>query len=199
MSAVEGCPDVRLFFREQVAQALEAAQVSTERETEFYLVNLLAGFAVPPAGTTVSRPLAHLLMHAQQAAGVERAYRLRHLGDVALFVSGFFAESFERRGLSSGYVCDMGGSAYRAVGEAARAARAELRVGAVVFLELSQRFEEFVRVLDEVRELTAMRTEGDLLQLYEQYRRSESPEIWRRLSERAAVPQRRTRGKQQLN
>ena len=45
---------------------------------------------------------------------------MRELGDAAMFVCGFFPDSFERRGLDRGYVVAMGGHAYLVVSQATR-------------------------------------------------------------------------------
>src|SRR5262245_60297261 len=90
------------FFREQLTRAMEHQRVSTSAFTEYYLVNLLASAVrgePPQAGDVddVEAPLALLYARAMQATRPERARLLRTMGDTALFVSGFFAESLQRK------------------------------------------------------------------------------------------------------
>jgi len=51
-------------------------------------------------------------------------------------------------------------------------------------VELAGRFEDFSRVLDEVREQTAMCTDGELVRIYERWCTTRSPELFRRLNRR---------------
>jgi len=185
MDEFEPGTDIHTFFVEHVTEAMRDLRVETRAETQGYLVNLLSGFAVSEKTQSLSEPLARLFERALQATGVERLARLRDLGDAALFICGFFPDSFDRRGLSRTYVVDMGGRAYLVVGQSAREhARAE------VFVELGGRFDDMARVLDEVRERTAMCTDGEIVRLYERWSRSGSPTLAERLRRRGVHPRR---------
>ena len=182
---VEACVDVRAFFRERVVEALRSLEVTTEQHTEHYLVELLAGFAVSEKVQDVSTPFVELLAQALEVTGPERTYRLRNLGDAALYVSGFLPDSHEKRGITPTYVAAIGARAY---GEVSRAARWQRAAHRFVFEELADRFEAFSRVLDEVREQTAMCTDGDVLRLYQRWCATRSPQLLRRLSRRGVAP-----------
>jgi hypothetical protein len=91
------------WFREMVADALAHRNLRIQEVTEFYLVNLLAGFlekeklfVEEPDGTVTAEPLALILLRAIEADRRSRAAHLRRLGDTALFVSGFFGDSLAR-------------------------------------------------------------------------------------------------------
>lgn len=185
MSSIEACVDVRAFFREQVTEALRSLEVTTAQDTTHYLVELLAGYAVSEKVQDVSSPFVELLAHALRASGQERMYRLRNLGDAALYVSGFFPDSYEKRGVTHPYVVAMGARAY---GEVSRAARWQRAAHRFLFEELADRFEAFARVLDEVREQTAQRTDGELVQIYERWCSTRSPQLLRRLARRGVTP-----------
>src|SRR5689334_5637937 len=105
-----------VFFRVQLERAMEQQQVSTSAFTEFYLVNLLAAAVRgerPPADPGYDEtPLAILYVRALAASRSERARLLRTLGDTALFVSGFFADSVSGRLADLDYYKAMGGRAY---------------------------------------------------------------------------------------
>ncbi len=182
---VEACVDVRAFFREQVTSALRSLEVTTARDTEQYLVELLAGFSVSDKVQDVSTPFVELLGHALEVEGAERMYRLRNLGDAALYVSGFLPDSYERRGVTHPYVVSMGARAY---GEVSRSARWHSAAHRFLFEELADRFEAFARVLDEVREQTALCTDGEIFRLYERWCATRSPSLLRRLSRRGVAP-----------
>jgi hypothetical protein len=188
MSGVETCGDVRVFFREQVTEALRSLDVRTELATEHYLVNLLAGFAAADRINEMCTPFVELLGKALSVSGPERANRMRSLGDAALFVSGFLADSFSRRGVSQPYVIAIGARAYGEVSRVRAAVPADAGPDPGVFVELADRFEAFSRVLDEVREQTAMCTDGELVRIYERWCSTRSPELFRRLHRRGVGP-----------
>jgi hypothetical protein len=189
MSGVEGCTDVLDFFRTHVTEALRSLEVRTKQATEHYLVNLLAGFAVSDRIHDMCTPFVELLGQALAVTGPERVYRMRNLGDAALFVSGFMSDSCEGRGVTQPYVYAIGSRAYGEVGRAGRATPTSDGPDlSQVFVELADRFDAFARVLDEVREQTAMCTDGELLRIYERWCSTRSPELFRRLHRRGVGP-----------
>jgi hypothetical protein len=184
MSGVEACADVRGFFRDQVTEALRSLDVRTEEATEHYLVNLLAGYAVSARIQEMCTPFVELLAKAVAVSGPERVNRMRSLGDSALFVSGFFSDSCDRRGITQPYVIAIGARAYGEVGRVRPSIASDGGPANEVFVELADRFEAFSRVLDEVREQTAMCTDGELVRLYERWCATRSPKLFRRLHRR---------------
>jgi hypothetical protein len=188
MPGVEACEDVRVFFREHVSEALRSLDVRTAMATEHYLVNLLAGFAAADRIREMGTPFVELLGAALQASGPERANRMRSLGDAALFTSGFLSDSVTSRGVTQTYVISIGARAYGEVGRVRAKAIADAGPEPEVFVELADRFEAFSRVLDEVREQTAMCTDGELVRLYERWCATRSPELFRRLHRRGVGP-----------
>src|SRR5687767_9405276 len=123
MDEIENSGDIRTFFAEHVTEAMRDLRVETRAETQGYLGNLLSAFAVSDKTQNLSEPLVRLFQRALNAIGPERLARLRELGDIALFICGFFPDSFDRRGLSRTYAVDMGGQAYLVVGKSAREKR----------------------------------------------------------------------------
>jgi hypothetical protein len=196
LAEINPSADVRGFFVEHVAAAMRDLRVEAATETQGYLVDLLSNFAVSQQLHALTQPLATLLQRALEASGPERFSRMRELGDVALFICGFFPDSFDRRGLSRGYVVSMGGRAYLVLGRAEVQATRDQPGRAEVFVELGGRFHDMACVLDEVRERTAMCTEGEIVRLYERWTRSGSPALAHRLQRRGVHPQ---RGRGNLN
>jgi hypothetical protein len=184
MSGVEACADARDFFREHLTEALKSLEVRTAEATEHYLVDLLAGYVVDTRLQEISTPFVEQLAKALNTSGPERANRMRSLGDTALFVSGFWADSFGARGVTQPYVIAIGARAYGEVSRVRSTALADAGPGSEVFVELAGRFEAFSRVLDEVREQTAMCTDGELIRIYERWCTTRSPELFRRLNRR---------------
>ncbi len=189
MPAVTPTSDVRAFFRDLVEEAMRNLEVRTANDTQQYLVNLLARYAVSQQIQELGTPLVDLLTHALDTEGLERVARLRTLGDAALFVSGFLADSFERRGLTHDYVTSLGARAYGEVGRAARFTSAQdASCGRYVFEELAGQFRACASVLDEVREQTALCTDGELIRVYERWCETRSPQLYRRLHRRGMTP-----------
>jgi hypothetical protein len=187
MPDIERFEDVQTFFGEQVTEAMRDLRVEAATDTQDYLIDLLSDFSISNRIPILCESLAALLQKAMDAKGPDRLSRMQDLGDVALFICGFFPDSFDRRGLSRTYVVGMGGRAYLVLGQAARA---QGRRGEV-FVELGDRFHDMARVLDEVRERTAMCTTGQIVKLYERWYRSGSPSLAARLRRRGVHPSRR--------
>jgi len=184
MSGVETCADARVFFREHVTEALRSLEVRTAAATEHYLVDLLAGFVVSERVQEMCTPFVELLGNALSVSGPERVNRMRSLGDAALFTTGFLSDSFTSRGVTQPYVIAIGARAYGEVGRVRPSVISDGGPDNEVFVELAGRFEAFTRVLDEVREQTAMCTDGELVRLYERWCTTRSPELFRRLHRR---------------
>lgn len=182
MAAVlEPVADVRHYFHGHVQAASKRLDVDTRETTEFYLVELLSGFASVPDVPPLDAPLATVLSWALAGQGHERMYRMRCLGDLAMFRCGFFPDSLERRGISEDYVVAMGGRAYDAVAAVAARVPTKTPFGQDLFEELALRFAEFVRVIEEVRDQTVLCGERDVARLYERFCESGSPALLRKL------------------
>jgi hypothetical protein len=171
--------DVREFFRDALAIALEQQHLRVKDHTEHYVVNLLAMFArtealfEPGPDGAQLKPLALLLAEALETPDDERRFRtLQRLGDVALFVSGFLADGYPRRLVDIDYHIEMGGRAYGAL--ARTSWRGPRRALATVFAELEDKFQPIVDALNDISESAVTRTQRDVLRLYELWQRTGS-------------------------
>jgi hypothetical protein len=171
------------YFKRLVEGALAHQRVHSSEHTTFYVVNLLAAFVCPPRQTAsaLSEPLAVRLARAMQTAGIEQREGLRLVGDVSLFLSGFFADSFTRKVVDVDYYISLGGFAYGCLSQRDTEGRA-------VFSELAEKFTSFVDVLSEVSERSSTTSSTDLLRLYEKWLRTRSPRNGELLVERGIVP-----------
>lgn len=182
------------FFRNSIQAALHEQHVSIDQHTEHYVVNVLTTFArseelfeCTPEGLRL-QPLAHMLARAAEAkTSLQREQALRRLGDVSLFVAGFFAQGFARKLIDVDYHIAMGGRAY-----ATLAAGGILRVRApgAIFEELARKFHRLVDVLHEVADMAHIHSDRDILRQYEIWLKTGSPRA-RAILERlgvAAVP-----------
>lgn len=180
---IEKSEDLRGWFRERLAQALERRGVDASHTTRLYLVELLHR----PPSDALERPLALQLADAAEATGIERLRLLRELGDAALYLSGFFADHLERRGVTRRYSVAMGERAYASAGALSALSPAEA-ARRHVYDELADAFEGFVLAFDELRESTALRTPQDIVKLYDRWRRTRSPQLAERLREEGVFP-----------
>ncbi len=178
------------WFRELVADALSHRGARVQEVTEFYLVNLLAGFldkeklfVEEEDGTVRAEPLALILLRALQADRRERARGLRRLGDTALFVSGFFGDSLARSRVDVDYYIAMGERAYDALRDASVGPRG---LGDL-YGELAERFEQFVDVFAEIAEMSDLRSNRGLLRLYERFLATRSERVADLLRERGVA------------
>jgi hypothetical protein len=173
------------YFKELVETALEHQQVAVRDLTSFYLVNLLAGFVhfeKSSTGAAADEPLGIRLARALQAGGSRQRDGLREVGDLSLFISGFFADSLTRSLVDVDYYIQLGECAY---GSLAR--RGDPALGDV-FDELAGKFSACVDVLSEVSERSALASNSDVLRLYEKWIRTRSRRSGDLLVERGIVP-----------
>jgi len=177
------------FFRQQLEKAMEHQRVSTSAFTEFYLVNLLVscvrGEPLPPPEPGYDQaPLAMLYARALEASRGERARLLRAMGDTALFVSGFFADSLNGKLVDLAYYRSMGGHAYSCLGREQRPDA----YSPAIFLELAGRFTEFSDLLAEVSESSRLGNNRSVLALYERWLQTGSRRAASLLAARGITP-----------
>jgi hypothetical protein len=168
------------YFKELVDAALARQNISAGELTAFYVVHLLAGYVKRQGEDDEDLPLALQLGRALESGGVQQRATLKHIGDGALFVSGFFSDSLRRKPDIDYYV-SIGGWAYTAL------SRDTDDTFSPVFAELARKFVGFVDVLSEVSERSACTSNGDLLRLYERWLRTGSPRSGQLLTERGVV------------
>jgi hypothetical protein len=171
------------YFRELVESALEHQNVNVRELTSFYVVNLLAGFVhLDRSPAADDEPLGVRLARALQTAGTAQRDGLRKVGDLSLFISGFFSDSLNRRLVDIDYYIQVGGCAY-----ASLARQGDGSLGDV-FDELAEKFAPLVDVLGEVSERTGLTSDTDLLRLYEKWLRTRSRRSGDLLVARGIVP-----------
>jgi hypothetical protein len=173
------------YFRDLVESAMQHQHVNVRSTTSFYVVNLLASFVHLDASTNGAadgEALGIRFVRALQAAGAAQRDGLRHVGDMSLFVSGFFADSLNRGLVDVDYYIQLGERAY---GSLAR--KSDETLGDV-FDELSRKFISFVDVLSEVSEQTSLTSNADLLRLYEKWLRTGSRRTGDLLAARGIAP-----------
>jgi len=167
------------FFRDALDDALAHQHVTLDAHTAHYVVSLLTLYSRTEVSHADTRPgqrwvgLAELLAQATDAGTpAERAAILQRLGDVSLFVAGFFAHGFERRLIDVDYHIAMGGRAY---GTLATTITGPRRALADVFGELARKFQRVVDAVGEIADSARVWSPKDVLRLYEVWLKTGSP------------------------
>jgi len=172
---------LREFFRDAFHAASAKQHLDIDEQAEQYVVNLLTMFSRAdalyertPEGLRI-RPLAHMLADALEApTAIGRQRSLQRLGDVSLFVAGFFARSFARKLIDIDYHIAMGGNAYSSLADSMQRSTSG-RCVASLYGQLAQKFQALVDALNEISEMSHQHTHADILRLYEQWMKTGSP------------------------
>jgi hypothetical protein len=172
------------FFKELVDGALAHQRLEANELTAYYVVQLLASYVERPVREEEeqSAPLALRLAQALESGGARQRISLKQIGDLSLFISGFFADSLNRKLVDVDYYVSIGGCAYGAL------SRIETDTFSPVFAELAHKFVGFVDVLSEVSERTSCASNAEVLRLYEKWLKTGSRRSSQLLIERGVVP-----------
>lgn len=193
MVAIEPVLQPEGYFYELLCGALRQRQLKPHPATEFYLVNLLSQLMTSDALVS-GDALAFLLKSAMEAEepNVQRV-RYQHVGDSSLTRAGLFPGMLKRSSVDVGYYIGMGTAAYEQAG-----VRSEQTQTRAVFLELSQRFADFVEVFGEIGDKSFPLTDQNLLKIYEEWQDTQSERAARKLREAGIVPVPTANGKKSL-
>lgn len=173
------------YFNDRVQSARVQRGIRISDDTGLYLATLLtertrADRPAPPETT-----LAELHARAAAAPPPAQARAYRELGDRALYLLGYFAESLSRRLVGPDYYVDMGAAAYHRTDVLFKTLFAD--AFGPVFSELAEMFRDCVGVLADVREAARRDNADELLDLYEQWLATGDEETRRRLLDRGLV------------
>ena len=181
------------FFREVVTAAIENQRVQTHALAIAYIADVLKDYArteklhdghdTGPA----DQPLAAQMCRAMAATPDSRVTLLKQLGDVCLYVAGMFSDSLNRKLVDVDYYMQMGEGAYATVSATMRIRRGGEDF-ALLYDELSGKFDKFVDVLQEVSEQSSLTTNMGTLRVYEKWLRTSSARLERELKERGVIP-----------
>jgi hypothetical protein len=116
-----------------------------------------------------------MLAEAAEAPTAEHRSRcLQRLGDVSLFVAGFFSQGFARRLVDVDYHVAMGGRAYGTLAGTCRDGARGRALGSV-FGELATKFQRVVDALNDVSEMAHAHDHRDVMRQYEIWLKTGSP------------------------
>ena len=182
--------NINEYFAGAVKEAIAHQNLTPKEESVVYIINLLSYFALSENvfdndtdGLSI-KPLALIYKDAvESVSSEERNKHLRKLGDIALFTSGFFAPCLERSAVGIDYFISMGGTAYSSLAECYSRLPPDTGISDV-FLNLSERFSDYVDILTEVSECNELLDDHDILSLYESWLNTGSNYAKKRLQEK---------------
>jgi len=154
------------YFKDLVEGAIRNQRLETPEDVGFYLSSLLECFI--EAERLGSEPLAFQYLKAMQSDDIISRRLLRELGDISLFIAGFFPESIKGKIAGLPYYMRMGALSYGRLASIYGAKKTTAPFGCI-FLDLSGRFACYVNILSEVSERTSINTSRDILGLYERW------------------------------
>lgn len=181
------------FFRDALGKALLSQHVELDEHTAHYVVSLLTLYSRTEVSHGDLRPgqrwvsLVDLLAQASATSSpTERQAVLQRLGDVSLFVAGFFAHGFERRLIDIDYHIAMGGRAYGTL--AITPISGPRRALCKVFGELAGKFQRVVDAIGEISDSARVWNQKDVLRLYEIWLKTGSPRAHGLLQQLGVAP-----------
>ena len=182
------------YFRTSIDGVMSRQGVDVDPHAAHYVANLLTLFSrseefYEDDGERYRlRPLALMMADAADArTAAERNYSLQRIGDVALFISGFFADSLANKPVDVDYYIYMGGSAYGSLSEEVRGTFRG-NAFADIYRELAVKFQVLVDVLNEVRDEARGESDRDLLRTYEIWLKTGSRRARKLLADNGVVP-----------
>lgn len=189
------------YFRTSVEDVIAEQGIDVKPHATYYVVNLLTLFTRSEEFYEEHRdaygvkPLALMLADANDVSSAEeRSSLLRRIGDVALFISGFFADSLAARTVDLDYYIHMGGSAYDSLSTETRGTF-HGRAFADTYGELAAKFQVLVDVLNEVRDRERQESDIDVLRTYDVWRKTGSRRAENLLRQQGVVPVTIAKGK----
>ncbi len=163
--------DARTFFSTELRTVLVKHQLTPKEESVEYIVDLLLRymeskhfFVEREDGKLDNNFLVELYGEYIHGDIHKKKVVLQRLGDVCLLISGFFAESLQRKVFDIGYYFGMGGTAYKTLADLQRAPGPR-----EMYSELSYHFKPFSNVLNEMSERSGINSNSDILRLYERW------------------------------
>jgi hypothetical protein len=183
--------DLKTYFHEMVSTAIVQRNLKTYPMVTKYLVDLLEFYAVTDNFIN-NETLAEMYLKAMQEESTAlRTEKFKKLGDISLYISGFFGDSLKRKVVDIDYYAEIGGQAYMLLSKEVKE-----DTYAKVYGEFSKRFLDFVDVLTIISQKSLVQSNEDLLRLYDRYVSTGSELAKEQLVEKGLIPAERKKLRQ---
>ena len=178
-------------FSEVVKEACTQRHVKTQPHIEAYLVQLLKFYLDPKnlhgplIDDSIEKPpetFAEMYLQAINAELAKKKELMRSLADKALYMTGFFSDSFQRKVVDMDYYVEIGSAAYSSLYSLTKQDTL-----AIVYSTFSKRFQEYVEVLNYISEKSLVQSDQNVLRLYDRYLRTGSDLAREKLTELGVV------------
>lgn len=165
------------FFRSKVSSASEELNIELSTDLEFYLVNLLCDFIEPQSLTLgnmnlLDTPLAIIYKEALESSPQMQLKMYKKLGDLSLYVAGYFHNSLQRKAVGRSYYISMGSSAYQKMSSIMKVRHNEAHF-TDMYSNLSKEFKQLVQVVTKVSTEIPIESHN-LLKIYEKWCNNQS-------------------------
>lgn len=193
--------DLKRFFAEECLTISVKQGLPLSEHVGAYLGEMLMRFAesetyfLPNSDPHASKPrkefpsVVRLWLEGQKQPAHEQFVQMQHVGDLALYTSGFFPERIQRSLVDMDFYMAVGGQAYERAGKLRESLAQERELN--VYFELASKFTELKELLAELNDRKLLHTEADRLLLYRKWLESGSPRIQRMLAEIGIIAQRK--------
>ena len=182
------------YFRKSIDEVVAQQGVCVDPHATHYVVNMMALFSrseklYEDDGDVYGiKPLALMLADAADAPSAEHRNKLlQRIGDVAMFVSGFFVDSLANKAVDIDYYIHMGENAYSSLSEETRGTFRG-NAFAHVYGELARKFQILTDVLHEVRYSACVNSNESVLRTYEIWLKTGSKRAENVLRQQGVVP-----------
>ncbi|MCB0325994.1 MAG: hypothetical protein KDD52_00095 [Bdellovibrionales bacterium] len=181
------------FFYQEIQSILAQEPDSIDPAASFYLVNLLSTIyqkneTQQSVINFFDEPLALLLARAHHSNDPEERFTLlKHLGDRALYISGFFGDSLGQSAVDLDYYMAMGGTAYRSLSSISKEKPRQKNLSEL-FQSLAAHFAQLVDIISQISEASGITKNEDLLRLYERWIHTKSSRLLQKLKDQGIDP-----------
>jgi len=182
------------FFQAEIARLSSELGNPAPAHTQVYLAGVLFRFSntqelFRSTDTGLDEePLAFILKRALESSDEQKVRVLKHLGDIALYRSGFCVDRIERQGLDLDYYINMGGMAYENVSNLSSQRLLGSRFREL-YAALACHFEDLVDVITELVVRSQMGSPEGIMKLYKRWERTGCDRLARKLTDMGFVLQ----------
>jgi hypothetical protein len=180
------------YFSQNVKESLKNQHITITKTSEYYLVHLLVDFTftrnIFNLADRDDRPLAVIYHQAQQETAENKIKLFKNLGDFALFITGFFPDSLNRKITDVDYYILLGKSAYENL--SAIFERDHKASFTLLFDELAEKFVSITDILAEISSKSSTHWNDGILRLYERWLKTGSKRDERLLWAKGIMPNR---------
>ncbi len=155
------------WFQLRIEDARAAGVASVSDDTALYLSTLLTERTRSDRPAPSEQTLAELHLRAANSPPDQQARTYRELGDRALYLLGYFAESLRRKTVGPAYYADMGAAAYHRADRVFKQRYAD--VFGDVFREMALQFRGCVKLIRAARDAQVAEDDASLPHLYDRW------------------------------